>query len=68
VSITITTDVFCDVCGDWVDGVSSTKPLPKKALSAAKRDGWIRVKRDGKTIDVCPKCQEQELHVAHELN
>ena len=31
-----------------------------EAREWAKREGWRRVKRDGKTVDLCPQC-----YVAH---
>ena len=61
-SITVTTDVFCDLCGDWHSGVSGTKPQAKDARRSAKHFGWIYKKDevDGEMQDICPKCQSGE--------
>lgn len=54
VSITVTTDVFCDGpdCADWVHGTTGTRPNAAEARSNARRYGWKRI--DGK--DYCPDC------------
>jgi hypothetical protein len=50
-------DVFCDRCGQWVNGAISTKPggLARKALAFAKRCGWSRDVRST-LLDLCPNC------------
>lgn len=79
-SITITTDVFCDHCADWCDGVSDgLKIRIKDARNQAKGMGWKRVLDDGAWIDLCPDCyakwesgelydDEIEMPPHHELN
>lgn len=54
-SITVTTDVFCDQCGDWVFGIASHKIENKKARLNAKKQGWLRIKNQ----DICPSCKEK---------
>lgn len=54
-SITVTTDVFCDgeMCGDWVGGTThAIKSDYKGARKQARAHGWTHVK--GK--DLCPIC------------
>lgn len=59
-SITVTTDVFCDVCNDWVEGVSGRDFADKEnARKHAKQHGWIMMYWDGKLIDLCPECQKE---------
>ncbi len=53
-SVTITTDVFCDQCGNWAHyGTHPTKAVIAEALRGARRAGWT-VKRDGSCT--CPQC------------
>lgn len=54
-SITISTDVFCEECGNWTAGATGTKPRPKAAREIAKSQGWAFFKRK----DYCPDCWEQ---------
>ncbi len=54
-SLSITTDVFCE-CGDWVRGVSSHKVEGNAARRVAKSRGWERVRHGVRLVDVCPKC------------
>jgi hypothetical protein len=57
VSITITTDVFCDGCADWTHGTTGPSPNAREARRAAKRCGWARVKGPGvEMLDLCPEC------------
>ena len=51
-SITITTDVFCDRCPMWVHGVTGSGSRSADARRVAKASGWTR--RDGR--DLCPDC------------
>lgn len=53
-SYTISTDVFCDGCGDWDQAVTCTGPAPRKreAWTKAKARGWRRV--EGRQL--CPEC------------
>lgn len=56
VSITITTDVFCDGndCGQWVDGATGMKSRAAAARKEAKRRGWKITRR----ADLCPVCRK----------
>ena len=58
-SITITTDVFCDLCGDWTHGAVGVKILAKEARRASLRAGWTN--RGGK--DICPNCNGNQKFV-----
>ncbi len=54
-SLTITTDVFCDVCNmQWVFGDVGKVALPRRARVNARAHGWTRRGH----LDVCPECQE----------
>lgn len=63
-SITVTTDVFCDICSCWIHGISGIQQIDiRRSLKIAKTKGWIRKKVEGKLIDVCPDCQEEDKYV-----
>lgn len=52
-SITVTTDIVCDECGDWRHGVSGMASAAKAARAEVhRRYGFRRI--DGK--DLCAKC------------
>jgi hypothetical protein len=53
-SLTISTDVFCDgdACSQWVEGVTGPRSNAKDARQQALRFGWS-ISRAG---DFCPKC------------
>jgi len=53
-SVTISTDIFCDVCSQWNPDVTQTDIAPqvRKARQFAKRRGW---KFNGRE-DFCPDC------------
>lgn len=55
-SITITTDVFCDICSRWIHGVVGPTSDARAARRVAKTNGWTRRLRNSKMIDVCPDC------------
>lgn len=57
-SITVTTDVFCDDCSNWIFGDASHKIRKNYARKIAKKNGWKHFKSPitEKMIDVCPKC------------
>ena len=60
-SITITTDVFCDICGNWIFGVTGPRASARSARRRVKDNGWIRRRLpNGKMIDVCPHCKTLE--------
>jgi hypothetical protein len=56
-SITVTTDVFCDRCVNWVDGLSGVQAFRKEARRIAASQGWVRRRDDkGRLLDLCPDC------------
>lgn len=57
----ISTDIFCDLCGMWDQGVTVCTNAAKvgRARKKAKEEGWIyRRGEDGTMIDICPRCQQ----------
>lgn len=56
-SITITTDTFCDVrgCGHWTEGTTGRAVDKVGARAAAKAQGWSRRMIDGALRDICPR-------------
>ena len=48
-SIVISTDIFCDECGDWTDGVTG----PRSGKKEAKRKRWHVTSRR----HLCPICK-----------
>ena len=53
----ITTDIFCDQCGDWEHGVTSHKPRIRQARRNVGQDGWTVIRgQDGDLQDLCPRC------------
>lgn len=62
-SLSITTDVFCDVCCDWVNGLTTASygNVAGKARATAYQGGWRRVKIKGKLRDLCPKCMDKPI-------
>ena len=60
-SITITTDVFCDRCeSNWIFGYVGTKVNKNAARESAKREGWSKVwnKQKERWEDICPRCEK----------
>lgn len=57
-SITITTDIFCDGddCGVWTDGTTGPRTNAPLARRNAKAAGWTITTRR----DTCPACSEKE--------
>lgn len=55
-SIVVTTDVFCDECGNWIFGDTGHKADARKARASAKSEGWVRIRVDGRLVDLCPTC------------
>jgi hypothetical protein len=57
-SITISTDVFCDGedCLNWTQGVTGRRAATWRARDAAKQSGWVH--RKGR--DLCPACAKKE--------
>lgn len=62
-SITVTTDVFCDVCSEWIEGVSAATygNVAGQARGIAYAQGWRRIKLNGKLSDVCPRCLKRSV-------
>ncbi len=65
-SISVQTDVFCDIegkrCVYWVyGGPSKDVAQPREARRYARRDGWVRKYNDRKNRweDICPNCLEE---------
>jgi len=54
--LSITTDVFCDICGNWTQGAVGRTIRVRQARENAASRGWRQIKRDGKLIDICPVC------------
>lgn len=62
-SARVTTDIFCDKCGDWTNGVTSARIGAKKARRIAKSRGWAyrrSTEEPYPMVDLCPSC-----HVHH---
>lgn len=58
-SITVTTDVFCDGCPNWFDGgITGSRPDAVEARRVARLHGGYTRERgaDGKLRDLCPRC------------
>lgn len=57
-SLSVTTDVFCDGCNTWVEGTHGrVKAEPAEARRIAKEaHGWWRINGQ----DLCPKCAKAE--------
>lgn len=53
-SITVTTDVFCDGCNNWTNGTSGPRTDTKTARTNAHLEGWKRSRANGN--DYCPDC------------
>lgn len=51
-SLVITTDVFCDRCGNWEHGAHGRNKKPKTARKLVAKLGWI-YKDD---FDYCTEC------------
>ncbi len=62
-SLTISTDVFCDGpdCSDWAPGVTGPRTDARGAREEAKRVGW-QIRRHG---DFCPVCAARDFITKH---
>lgn len=60
-SITITTDVFCDICGTWTFGDVGPKPKIQEARQVARQKGWLRCRSpiSGEMSDICDNCAKE---------
>lgn len=54
--IRVTTDVFCDECGNWSTHGTSSKAEPASAREGARSRGWRTTRRDRRLVDLCPPC------------
>ena len=57
-SISITVDMWCDICFTWEHlGSNDTKISVQRKL--AKAQGWTTKKIDGEMKDICPHCRKK---------
>lgn len=62
-SITIVTDLFCDICADWTSGTTCVKPRAMEVRRFAREHlGWVRKfnPEDGEMQDICPDCNSEK--------
>lgn len=59
-SVTVTTDIFCegDNCFAWIHGATGNRVKSTEARNHAKTNGWGRIFVDNKYkwVDLCPEC------------
>lgn len=55
-SLTISTDVFCDLCCRWVHGTASDTKEARRARRNARLSGWAYKRIDGRMKDLCKDC------------
>jgi len=60
VTIVRSYSVFCDgdVCGQWYGEITNTQhrsPVTETRRIASLA-GWTRQQRDGRKVDLCPRC------------
>jgi hypothetical protein len=63
-SLSVTTDVFCDEsgCHTWVAGTHGrAKAEAREARYAAGRMGWSRERRGDGFVDLCPEHAAREV-------
>jgi hypothetical protein len=61
-AIVVTTDVFCDMCGNWEDGCTGENSIQsEKARKEVAHKGWKRIRVSGKLLDLCPVCANEAL-------
>ena len=67
-SLSVQTDVFCDIEGDncvfWTHGgPSSNVAQSRQAREYARRDGWVRQynKEENRWEDICPNCSRERI-------
>ena len=58
--IRVTTDVFCDECGNWVHGQVGREKRVTRACQIAADQDWIVKRQNGQVVDICPECQKEE--------
>lgn len=57
--IRVTTDVFCDSCGNWEHGITSHKAYATAARKNVKSGGWYSYRG----LDYCPQCVSDHSHI-----
>jgi hypothetical protein len=56
-SVSVTTDIFCDICHyNWISGLTSHTMQSVRARQIARMAGWTRVRIAGRFLDICPEC------------
>ena len=56
--IRVTTDVFCDKCGNWVNvDLGAWELGRRKARRKVRKLGWTVRRQNNKIVDLCPECQ-----------
>lgn len=59
-SATVSTDIFCDNCPDWIHGVTGPRQDMDKARAVAAAVGWTRHRLGrGRLVDLCPDCTKE---------
>jgi len=60
VSVSREITVICDICRSFCDSVGWTN---EQARDLAHGEGWRRRKIDGKWLDICDACQDQQNEI-----
>lgn len=58
--VRITTTVFCNACGNWLETSISNRAKVRLARRKAKEAGWATRRTPEGLRDYCPHCQAQE--------
>ena len=60
-SVSVTTDVFCDFCNNWEHGVTGNRAKARAARIEVGFKGWTRTWDNGshQFKDVCPECRKE---------
>lgn len=53
-SLTYSTDVFCDDCGNWTHGCIRVSAITARRV--ARLEGWKCMKIKNGWLDLCPEC------------
>jgi hypothetical protein len=57
-SITVTTEIFCSWCSNWLEGTVTAHAQIQQSRAIARKDGWAfrwSINRQ-RFEDVCPDC------------
>lgn len=57
-SVSITTDIFCDGCNCWEHGLTGVKMQSVEARKIASGKGWTKKRGNGTIEDYCPECSK----------